>query len=162
MTMPDTLRGRGRRLWDGVIADHELVAWQLVLLPEACRAKDYLDQLAPIAAAGDFRAMREERLTSLSMTRLLPRCGCLMPPRGDRSGVRSEVSTGPDGRLPRFHWPSEVAASLGLNFLESAVLCRATGAGPFANLALADSMPVQFFALPWPGRRTGPSETYEQ
>ena len=71
MTTPDTLNSGGRRLWDGVTADHELVAWQLVLLLEACRAKDYLDRLAPIAAAGDFRAMREERLTSWSMTRLL-------------------------------------------------------------------------------------------
>ena len=71
MISPITLELGGRSLWDGVTADNELGAWQLALLMEACRAKDYLDRLAPLAAAGDFRAMREERLTALSMSRLL-------------------------------------------------------------------------------------------
>ncbi len=71
MTMPNGLDAGGRRLWRGVTADHDLVEWQLVLLLEACRARDRLDRLAPVASAGDFKAMREERLTALSMSRLL-------------------------------------------------------------------------------------------
>ncbi len=71
MTTPNGLDAGGRRLWRGVTADHDLEACQLVLLTQACRAKDYLDRLAPAAASGDLAAMREERLTALSMSSLL-------------------------------------------------------------------------------------------
>ncbi len=71
MTIPRKLDAGGQFLWRGVTADHDLEACQQVLLLQACRAKDYLDQLAPIAATGDLAAMREERLTALSMSSLL-------------------------------------------------------------------------------------------
>jgi len=68
---PSELDAGGRGLWCGVLADHDLEEWQLVLLLQACRAKDYADRLAPVAATGDLKAMREERLTALTMSRLL-------------------------------------------------------------------------------------------
>ncbi|WP_377324732.1 hypothetical protein ACFJIY_07600 [Pimelobacter simplex] len=42
---PDGLREGGRRLWDAVVAEHDLEVPQLVQLEEACRAKDRADKL---------------------------------------------------------------------------------------------------------------------
>ncbi len=71
MMEPGNLGEGGMRLWRDVLADYELAEWQLVVLLQACRMKDYADNLAPLAATLDPVAIREERLTALGMSRLL-------------------------------------------------------------------------------------------
>ena len=98
MTGPIGLNTGGRQLWNAVNAEHELAPWQWELLLEACRAKDRLDQLAPVAAAGDFAAMREERLTSLGMARLL--AALRLPDSNGRRPQRRSGSRGFYGARP--------------------------------------------------------------
>ena len=62
---------RGQRLWDVVTAEHDLDGVQLTLLEAACRQADVLERLAPLAASGDVRACREERLTAAAQARML-------------------------------------------------------------------------------------------
>lgn len=71
-TTPKGLRAGGRRLWQGITADHEdLDSGQLALLEQACRQRDRADSLASAAAAGDPGALRHERDSAMAMARLI-------------------------------------------------------------------------------------------
>ncbi len=73
MTRPRDLAARGRRLWSGVTAAHELDVEQVEMLVQACRLADRCDALAlRVAAEGaDSSAGRHERDSSMALARLL-------------------------------------------------------------------------------------------
>ncbi len=80
---PDGLKAAGRVLWASVMDGWEIDAWEQLLLLQACRCADRLDELAAIAstaaavvtnAKGDATphpAIVEARQQSIVLTRLL-------------------------------------------------------------------------------------------
>ncbi len=80
---PDGLKDAGRRLWVSVLSGWEIDAWEQLLLLQACRVADRLDELAEIASTataivtsskGDATphpAIVEARQQSIVLTRLL-------------------------------------------------------------------------------------------
>jgi len=80
---PEGLKVAGARLWTSVLGGWEIDAWEQLLLLQACRCADRLDELAEIAAGspavvtngkGDrapHPAIVEARQQSIVLTRLL-------------------------------------------------------------------------------------------
>lgn len=68
-----TPRGRGRRLWRETHEAHEVDHHQRLLLEEACRAADRLDELDVLVRehGADSGAARHARETAASLARLL-------------------------------------------------------------------------------------------
>jgi len=52
VSVPEGLRAGGRALWRGVTEAHDLDPVQVVILTEACRAKDRLDRLDSMMREG--------------------------------------------------------------------------------------------------------------
>lgn len=89
---PGGLRTAGRALWADVTGDYELEQHEAVLLREACRAADRLDELNEIVAAegvllhsGDrpHPALVEARQQSIALSRLV---ASLRLPSGEEGG----------------------------------------------------------------------------
>jgi len=97
---PDGLKDAGRRLWLSVLGGWEIDAWEQLLLLQACRCADRLDELAAIAstapavvtnAKGDATphpAIVEARQQSIVLTRLL---ASMRLPVGDESDLTGNM-----------------------------------------------------------------------
>jgi len=92
---PPGLEASGNRLWRAVVADYELEAWEEILLLEACRCADRLDQLAKDSAEGPLvvtnhrgdrvshPSLVEARQQQIVLSRLL---ASLRLPSGEETG----------------------------------------------------------------------------
>lgn len=94
---PDLVpRGRGRRFWRNVLADHELRADELELLAEACRQLDLLDALRavsePVVLEGKVNAaIIESRQVRQELRRTLAQL-CLPDPEGEEGDISPEAA----------------------------------------------------------------------
>lgn len=90
-------RGRGRRFWRSVLADHELRPDEIELLAEACRQLDLLDALRvvsePVVLEGKVNAaIVESRQVRMELRRTLAQL-CLPDPEGEEGDISPEVAT---------------------------------------------------------------------
>jgi hypothetical protein len=68
---PPELKRAGRDLWTSIVSRYELEHHEEVLLHQACRIKDRLDELAKrIDKSFDARLLTEERHQEIAFTRL--------------------------------------------------------------------------------------------
>lgn len=93
---PKGLRSAGRRLWKSVVDEYELEAHEALLLRQACRCADRLDELATIVEAQGVMvddgqrtnpAAVEHRQQSITLTRLV---ASLRLPSGDEDEARPQ------------------------------------------------------------------------
>ncbi len=106
---PEGLKGAGRKLWREVMAVYELEQHELLLLREACRVSDRLDELAALverdgavvdSPQGEraHPALVESRQQQITLARVLAALRLPAGEEGDQaSGRRPQRRTGPRG-----------------------------------------------------------------
>lgn len=117
---PDGLGERGLKLWRDTVEEMELDPDELVLLEEACRLADELDEMGAALAGGKLVSkgsrgqpvanpmIREIRGHRLALARVLRQLGALRP--GDEEQERLTPSQrGRKAAIARHHGPRSLA-----------------------------------------------------